>query len=70
MSLMWEFASIIIRVLLHVFLSGLRWIFPPQRKSLLKDIALVTGAASGIGRLIALRLAAKGLCCYFNFYLS
>lgn len=60
MSLMWEFAFIIVRVFLHVSMSGFKWILPSQRKSLRKDIALVTGAASGIGRLIALRLASKG----------
>lgn len=60
MSLMWEVTSIIIRALLHVFMSGFRWILPSQRKSLRKEIALVTGAASGIGRLMALRLASKG----------
>ncbi|KAL9970364.1 hypothetical protein ACROYT_G022723 [Oculina patagonica] len=60
MSMMLELAYITLRVLLHVFMSALRWILPSQRKSLKKDIALVTGAASGIGRLIALRLAAKG----------
>lgn len=67
MSVMWEFTFIIIRASLHVCLSGFRWILPSQRKSLRKDIALVTGAASGIGRLIALRLASKGLCYYLNF---
>ena len=70
MSLMWEIAFIILRVLLHVFMSGFRWILPSQRKSLRKDIALVTGAASGIGRLMALRLASKGLCRCLNFNLS
>lgn len=69
MSLMWEFAFIIVRVFLHVSMSGFKWILPSQRKSLRKDIALVTGAASGIGRLIALRLASKGLCYYLNFNL-
>ena len=69
MSLMWEIVSIAIRVLLHVSLSGLRWILPSQRKSFRHDIALVTGAASGIGRLIALSLAAKGLCNFFNLNL-
>lgn len=63
MSLMWEVTSIIIRALLHVFMSGFRWILPSKRKSLRKEIALVTGAASGIGRLMALRLASKGLYC-------
>ncbi|KAL9970363.1 hypothetical protein ACROYT_G022721 [Oculina patagonica] len=60
MSVMLEVAHITLRVLLHVFMSALRWILPSQRKNLRKDTALVTGAASGIGRLIALRLAAKG----------
>ena len=59
-SMMLELAYITLRVFLHVFKSLLRWILPPQRKSLRDDTALVTGAASGIGRLIALRLADKG----------
>ena len=63
MSLLWEFTTIIIRSLVYVFMSGLRWILPSQRKSLRNEIALVTGAASGIGRLMALRLASKGLYC-------
>lgn len=62
MSMMWEFACIILRVWLCVLESGLKWILPAQRKNIHGEIALVTGAASGIGRLIALRLAVKGLC--------
>ena len=62
MSMMWEFACIILRVWLCVLESGLKWILPAQRKNIHGEIALVTGAASGIGRLIALRLAFKGLC--------
>ena len=60
MSMMLELAYITLRVLVYVFMSTLRWILPSKRKSLQEDIALVTGAASGIGRLIALRLAVKG----------
>lgn len=59
-SLTLEVAHLFMRVLLHVFHSCLKWILPPQRKSIRGELALVTGAASGIGRLIALHLAEKG----------
>lgn len=60
-GMIWEIACVILRVWLYVFESATKWIFPPQRKNIRGEIALVTGAASGIGRLIALGLAAKGL---------
>lgn len=60
-GMIWEIACVILRVWLYVFESAMKWIFPPQRKNIRGEIALVTGAASGIGRLIALGLAAKGL---------
>lgn len=59
-GMIWEIACVILRVWLYVFESAMKWIFPPQRKNIRGEIALVTGAASGIGRLIALGLAAKG----------
>ena len=59
-SLTLEVAHLFMRVLLHVFHSCLKWILPQQRKSIRGELALVTGAASGIGRLIALHLAEKG----------
>ena len=60
MSLLLEFTQLSFRVFLCIFKSMLRWILPKQRKSVRDDIALVTGAASGIGRLMAIDLAKKG----------
>ncbi|PFX18055.1 epidermal retinol dehydrogenase 2-like [Stylophora pistillata] len=60
MSMIWEIAYIMVRVWLCVIESAMKWILPSQRKDIRGEIALVTGAASGIGRLIALGLAAKG----------
>ena len=59
-SLTLEVAIVSLRALLHVFQSFLKWILPPRRKNLQGELALVTGAASGIGRLISIRLAEKG----------
>ena len=61
MSMIWEIAYVMLRVWLCVIESAMKWILPSQRKDIRGEIALVTGAASGIGRLIALGLAAKGL---------
>lgn len=59
-SLTLEVAFVSLHALLHVFQSFLKWILPLRRKNLQGELALVTGAASGIGRLISIRLAEKG----------
>ena len=57
-----EFGQVCFRVLLCVIESSLKsvlpWCWP--RKDLQKELILITGAASGIGRLIAVKLARKG----------
>lgn len=58
-SLIFELTFLSFRVLISFSQSAFRWVLPP-RKSLHGELALVTGAASGIGRLISLRLAEKG----------
>ena len=58
-SLIFELTFLSFRVLISFSQSAFRWVLPP-RKSLHAELALVTGAASGIGRLISLRLAEKG----------
>ena len=58
-SLIFELTFLSFRVLISFSQSAFKWVLPP-RKSLHAELALVTGAASGIGRLISLRLAEKG----------
>ena len=58
-SLIFELGFLSFRVLISFTQSAFKWVLP-SRKSLLGELALVTGAASGIGRLISLRLAEKG----------
>jgi len=60
LSLALEVALVSLKTLHSIFLSGLKWILPPRRKNLRGELALITGAASGIGRLMSLRLAEKG----------
>lgn len=57
-----EFGQVCLRVLLCVIESSIKRIFPwcSPRKDLRKELILITGAASGIGRLVALQLAKKG----------
>ena len=57
-----EFAQVCFHLAVCVVESSIKWICPwmRQRKNLNKELVLITGAASGIGRLIALRLAKKG----------
>ena len=61
-----EVAQLPLRLLFHVFHSAFKWTFP-SKKSLQGELALVTGAASGIGRLISLILAKKGSFCWCCF---
>lgn len=63
-SLIFELTFLSFRVLISFSQSAFRWVLPP-RKSLHGELALVTGAASGIGRLISLRLAEKGSLFFF-----
>lgn len=63
-SLIFELTFLSFRVLISFSQSAFRWVLPP-RKSLHGELALVTGAASGIGRLISLRLAEKGWLFFF-----
>lgn len=58
------FVKILFNILGHVFQSAFSYVLPPQRKSLKGELALVTGAASGIGRLTALKLAKQGKISY------
>ena len=58
-SLIFELSFLFFRVLISFSQSAFKWVLP-SRKSLQGELALVTGAASGIGRLISLRLAEKG----------
>lgn len=59
-SMILEVAFASLHLLFHVLLSGMKWILPSRKKNLKGEVALVTGAASGIGRLMSLRLAEKG----------
>ena len=59
-SFAFEFSFLCLRVFYHIARSGMKWILPPPRKNLQGELALITGAASGIGRLMSLRLAEKG----------
>ena len=67
-SLIFELTFLSFRVLMSFSQSAFRWVLPP-RKSLHGELALVTGAASGIGRLISLRLAEKGWLFFFKLLL-
>lgn len=55
------FIQILFRILGHVFESAISYLLPANCKSLKGELALVTGAASGIGRLTALKLAKQGM---------
>ena len=57
-----EFGQVCFRVVLCLIESSIKSVFPwcSPRKDLRKELILITGAACGIGRLIALRLAKKG----------
>ncbi|XP_031558477.1 17-beta-hydroxysteroid dehydrogenase 13-like [Actinia tenebrosa] len=60
---MWDvvmFFQVLLRVFLHVLWSFISCFLPAKRKSLRGQRALVTGAASGIGRLTAINLAKEG----------
>lgn len=63
-SLIFELTLLSFRVLISFSQSAFKWVLP-SRKSLQGELALVTGAASGIGRLISLRLAEKGSLFFF-----
>ena len=54
-----EVLKILFQIQIHVLRSAFKWI-APSRKDLASETALITGAGSGIGRLIALLLAKKG----------
>lgn len=62
MKVVVEFGQVCFHIALCIVESSIKWICPWlwQRKNLKKELILITGAASGIGRLIALRLAKKG----------
>ena len=63
-SLSFELTFLSFRVLISFSQSAFKWVLP-SRKNL--DEALVTGAASGIGRLISLRLAERFVVLFFNY---
>eukprot|EP00795_Rhopilema_esculentum_P006865 gene6865-12464_t len=59
-ALIIEFIKTIIDVNIIILLSIIRFFVPAKKKDLSGEIAVITGAAGYIGRLLALRFAAKG----------
>nr|UST29446.1 17 beta-hydroxysteroid dehydrogenase 13 [Haliclona caerulea] len=60
---MWDvviFFQVLLRVFLHVIESLISIFLPSKRKNLRGETVLITGAASGIGRLTAINLAKEG----------
>ena len=55
-----EFTRVSAQALICVAESASKWFLSPKRKKLEGEIALVTGGASGIGRLVALSLGKRG----------
>lgn len=48
------------QLLIHFFLKLIQLFIPKRKKSLKNEIVLITGAASGIGKLMAYKFAAQG----------
>ena len=59
-ALMIELIKTIIDVNIIILSSIFRFFVPAKKKDLSGEIAVITGAAGYIGRLLALRFAAKG----------
>ena len=55
-----EFFFLLVKLQWIIFKSFVRKIIPSKRKSLKGEVALVTGGASGIGKLMSKLLAKKG----------
>ena len=55
-----ETFQVIFLVLWQILTAIARWFVPPKKKDVSQEIVLVSGAGSGIGRLMALRFASLG----------
>lgn len=55
-----DFLVCLAKVMWHIMVAIVRVFLPVQRKDVKKDIVLVTGGASGIGRIMAMRFAEMG----------
>jgi len=60
MSNLQDLVSTLLRVLQIIFDSILNLVRSPPKKSVRGDVALVTGGASGLGRLLSIELAKQG----------
>lgn len=55
-----DFLVCLVRVIWYIMVAIVKVFLPVQRKDVKKEIVLVTGGASGIGRIMAMKFAEMG----------
>ena len=55
-----DFLICLVKVIWYILAAMVKTFLPVQRKDVKKDIVLITGGASGIGRLMAMKFAEMG----------
>ena len=59
-SIVSDFLLCLIKIIWYTVVGIFKFFMPVQKKDVKKEIVLVTGSASGIGRLMAIRFAEQG----------